>query len=698
MRRVAVVGSGIAGLAVAQGLALEARVTLFESDAWFGGHAHTVDVTLEGVTHGVDTGFLVFNERTYPQLIDLFARLGVVTAPSEMSFSVQSPATGWEWCGSDLNGVFAQRRNAISPRFWSMLADIVRFNRLTTALAQRGADAELDEAIGDFLDRYAFGSAFRDGYFLPMIGCIWSCPTDQMLRFPVGTMIRFCHNHGLIQLTNRPRWHTVRGGSTHYVARMLDSVSDKRQRTPVRALRRTNCATNAGVIVRTDAGEERFDDVVLASHPDQSLALLTDATADEQQVLGAIRYQANRVVLHTDASVLPQRRRAWAAWNYERAAERSREDSAVCLHYLINRLQPLPWRTPVIVSMNPLRPIRDENDPGRVDLLASGVRPRRAARAARARVDPGPLARLVLRRVDALRLSRRRADVGAGGGRGFAQAVGSAAAFTGLAGRRMTASALLATGRVRHLRLRPTLHGFDYRTYFLLLPLRRLRAQPDAALARNRFGLIAFHDTDHGDGRVDCLAWLEEQLANESVTDADGEVWLQTYPRVLGYAFKPVSFWYCHRRDGSLAAIVAEVNNTFGERHCYLLAGNDVGFGRELRARKVFHVSPFCRVEGSYRFRFARTEDRIVARIEHDDAQGPLLLTSVGGTLAPATAQRQWRAFFGQPLMTLSVIARIHWHALRLAIKRVPFFTKPQAPPSALSRGSDDAASSNSFV
>jgi uncharacterized protein len=353
-RRVAVVGSGVSGLGVAHALADQARVTLFESERWFGGHAHTVDVELDGVQHGVDTGFLVFNERTYPHLIKLFAQLGVETAPSEMSFSVQSPAAGWEWCGRDLNGVFTQRGNLASPRFWSMLADIVRFNRLTTTLAQR--DGELDEPIGDFLDRNRFGAAFRDGYFLPMIGCIWSCPTDQMLRFPVGTMIRFCHNHGLLQLANRPPWHTVRGGSKHYVEKMLASIADKRLATPVRAVRRLA----RGVLVQTDNREERFDDVVLAAHTDQSLALLTDASADEKQVLGAIRYQPNRVVLHTDVSVLPSRKRAWAAWNYERAADRSREDAAVCLHYLINRLQPLPWKTPVIVSMNPLRPLRED--------------------------------------------------------------------------------------------------------------------------------------------------------------------------------------------------------------------------------------------------------------------------------------------------------------------------------------------------
>jgi len=242
--------------------------------------------------------------------------------------------------------------------------------------------------------------------------------------------------------------------------------------------------------------------------------------------------------------------------------------------------------------------------------------------------------------------------------------------------------ALIATGVVRHRRLRPAAHAFQVPTYFLLLPMRHLRAEPNAALARNRFGVLSFHDRDHGDGRADALAWLEELLAAEGIADADGEVWLHTYPRVLGYVFKPVSFWYCHRADGSLAAIVAEVNNTFGERHCYLLAGPQLAFGRELRARKVFHVSPFCDVQGQYRFRFMRTADRTVACVDHDDEAGPLLITSVSGRLAPLTRRSARAAFFGVPMMSFGVIARIHWHALRLWIKRVPFFGKP-APPAA---------------
>ncbi|MGC4078589.1 MAG: DUF1365 domain-containing protein [Rubrivivax sp.] len=243
-----------------------------------------------------------------------------------------------------------------------------------------------------------------------------------------------------------------------------------------------------------------------------------------------------------------------------------------------------------------------------------------------------------------------------------------------------TPQALLGTGVVRHRRLKPAGHAFEYPTYFMLLPMRRLRAQPEAAVRRNRFGLVAFHDADHGDGRADSLAWLEELLAAEGIADADGEIWLHTYPRVLGYVFKPVSFWYCERRDGSLAAIVAEVNNTFGERHCYLLAGEDLRWGRELVARKVFHVSPFCRVEGRYRFRFLRTAERTVARIDHDDDEGPLLLTSVSGRLAPLTAAAARAAFFGMPMMSLGVIVRIHWQALQLWLKRVPFFSKPEPP------------------
>ena len=243
---------------------------------------------------------------------------------------------------------------------------------------------------------------------------------------------------------------------------------------------------------------------------------------------------------------------------------------------------------------------------------------------------------------------------------------------------------LIGTGVVRHQRLRPVAHAFEYPTYFLMLPMRALRHAPAAALPRNRFGLLSFHDRDHGDGRSDALAWLDELLRSEGIADADGEVWLQTYPRVLGYVFNPVSFWYCERADGSLAAILVEVNNTFGERHCYLLAGEHLAYGRDLQARKVFHVSPFSHVTGSYRFRFMRAPSpegaRCIARIDHEDAGGALLQTSLSGRLAPLTSASARAAFLGVPLMSFGVIARIHWQALRVWAKRMPYVKKP-APP-----------------
>jgi DUF1365 family protein len=245
---------------------------------------------------------------------------------------------------------------------------------------------------------------------------------------------------------------------------------------------------------------------------------------------------------------------------------------------------------------------------------------------------------------------------------------------------------MLGTGVVRHRRLRPRVNAFSYPTYFLMLPMRALGRSPAGDLVRNRFGLLSFHDKDHGDGSPDALAWVDALLQAEGIHEATGETWLQTYPRVLGYAFKPVSFWYCHRPDDSLAAIVVEVNNTFGERHCYLLAGPELGWGRQMQASKVFHVSPFCALQGGYRFRFMRTADRVVARVDHDDAQGALLETSVSGQLSPLTPRAVRAAFFGLPMMTLGVMARIHWQAWRLWRLRVPFVPKPAPPQRFVSR------------
>lgn len=255
---------------------------------------------------------------------------------------------------------------------------------------------------------------------------------------------------------------------------------------------------------------------------------------------------------------------------------------------------------------------------------------------------------------------------------------------------------MIGFGHVHHQRLRPRVHRFVYPTFHLLLPMQTLQSRPAAAgvLALNQSGFLSFWDSDHGDGRSPAqggaLAWLQEVLQSQNITDADGEIWLQCFPRVWGYSFKPVSFWYCQRKDGSLRAIVAEVNNTFGERHTYVL--DHPQYGMELYASKAFHVSPFCPVEGDYCFEFKRSGDdalgRIHVRIDYADAQGPLLLTGINSHLQPLTAATRRKALWKYPLMTVAVMARIHWHALLLWIKRAPFHSKPQPPVQPVSRSS----------
>ena len=363
--KIAIVGSGISGLAAAHALQGSAHITLFEAGSYFGGHTHTVDITLPtangAVTHGIDTGFLVFNERTYPQLIQLFADLGVETAKSDMSFSVQVPQKNGalEWSGSNLSTVFAQRSNLLNPRFWRMLGDLMRFNKLATSIAKSDIDAQLMQPLEEFLQTNNFSAEFRDWYLLPMLGCIWSCPTSQMLQFPVATMVRFCHNHGLLQVNDRPQWWTVAGGAKHYVEKIVANITDKRLNTPVHSIARNS----RGAHIVTNAGTERFDKVIIATHSDQALAMLQQPSLEEKKVLSAINYQANTAVLHTDASVLPQRKAAWAAWNYERIQRTPNQpDSAnVCLHYLINKLQPIPFEQPVVVTLNPTKPIAHEH-------------------------------------------------------------------------------------------------------------------------------------------------------------------------------------------------------------------------------------------------------------------------------------------------------------------------------------------------
>lgn len=359
--RVAVVGSGISGLSCAWLLSKHApdvkHVTLFEKDARLGGHSYTVDVTLEGITHPVDTGFLVFNDWTYPNLIALFRELGVKDAKSEMGFSVKLLGDDGrgrlEWAGSR---VLAQRRNLVKPRFWRMLVELLRFNREARALLAN--PSRVKGSLGQFLDERKFGREFRDWYLAPMAACVWSTPARKIDAFPLVRFLGFASNHGLLTVNDQPQWRTVDGGSREYVKRLAQGVHDVRTSSAVKHVTRDA----HGVRVTTEKGPESFDQVVLASHTDQSLKLLTDADDDEKRVLGAIPYQANTAVLHTDVRQLPDRKGAWSAWNYmawhpDSSRGASSLEGPVSLSYLINRIQPLPFKSQVIVTLNPLTPV-----------------------------------------------------------------------------------------------------------------------------------------------------------------------------------------------------------------------------------------------------------------------------------------------------------------------------------------------------
>ena len=351
--KIAVIGSGIAGLSSAWLLARQHQVCLFEANDYAGGHSNAVDVCLDGITHPVDTGFLVFNRQTYPNLTQLFSLLNVEIANTDMGFSVRLPAENLEWAGSSLSSLFAQKANIFKPRFWLMIADILRFNHHAHRLLQRAKDEQL--TLGQLLKAENYHAPFIDWYLLPMGAAIWSTPSEDMLNFPAESFLQFCINHGLLQINDRPQWLTVNNSSRQYVKRLCAGIGDVRLNTPVF---KVSARGEDGVMVSHQQGEELFDKVILATHSDQSLALLDTATAQEQAILSAIKYAPNVAYLHSDSSVMPRHKTAWAAWNYYNSAQ-DKARAPVAVTYWLNKLQPLPFKTDIFVTLNPPQAINE---------------------------------------------------------------------------------------------------------------------------------------------------------------------------------------------------------------------------------------------------------------------------------------------------------------------------------------------------
>ncbi|WP_194435319.1 NAD(P)/FAD-dependent oxidoreductase [Vibrio fluminensis] len=349
--KIAIVGTGISGLTCGYYLHKQHDITLFEANDYIGGHTATIDVELKGKSYAVDTGFIVYNDRTYPNFIRLMKEVGVQGLATEMSFSVSNQANGLEYNGHTISTLFAQKRNWLNPKFYKFILEILRFNKLVRERAEKDqlSACEDDKTLGEFLTEHGFSDYFSDNYILPMGAAIWSSTLADMRAFPLGFFARFFLNHGLLDVVNRPQWYVIKGGSKQYIPALTQGFVDRIQlNSPVERVTRDS----SGVNITVNGQTQRFDQVIFACHSDQALALLGDASFDEQKVLAPLAYQSNEVVLHTDSSLLPKRQAAWAAWNYRLNGSEREQLAPPTLTYNMNILQHIDSPETFCVSLN----------------------------------------------------------------------------------------------------------------------------------------------------------------------------------------------------------------------------------------------------------------------------------------------------------------------------------------------------------
>ena len=657
--RVAVVGSGVAGLLAAHVLSRRCRVTLVEADHRLGGHADTHVVEHGGQSFAIDTGFIVHNLRTYPHLLRLFDELGVPTQDSEMSMSVRSDETGIEYAGAlGLGGLFPTWRHLLRPSYLRMLAEIPRFHRMAKRLMRdEGDDVTRDETLGDFLERGEFTALFRTHFMESLVACVWSCDPSVALDYPARYLFAFLEHHGMLGVFGSPQWRTVTGGSREYVDRVATGLHEVRTGTKVTSL----LETPDGVELTDGNGQvDTFDAVVLATHPHQALAMLAEPTAAQREVLGAIQYSANTAQLHTDTSVLPRHPRARASWNYRRSA------GPVTVSYDLTRLQRLPVPedgTRFLVTLGGQDLVDQERVIDTMEYEHPVYTP--VSVAAQRRLPECDTDRVVL--------------AGAYHGWGFhedgARSGVEAARRLGVewtaGGSTWTPPPIEATSyetTIRHTRRTPIKRSFTHHQRTWLVDLDHLPDHGGLAPLKG-----SFEARDHlGDPGRTIKDNVERFLHLEGVATDGGRIVMAANARAFGYCFNPISVFWCHRRDGGLAGVVVEVHNTYGDRHAYLVHPD--GQGRA-RTAKQMYVSPFHGTDGHYEIAVPPPGERLHVSVTLHSSDGrredgAVFSASLDGT---ATTASPWRSAPASLRGSLLIRAHGIWlWARRLGIRPRP--------------------------
>jgi predicted NAD/FAD-binding protein/DUF1365 family protein len=647
-RRIAVIGSGVAGLTAAHVAAKRAHVTLYEADTRLGGHAdtHDVDDPDEGAL-AIDTGFIVHNERTYPTLLRLFAEVGVRTQPSEMSMSVCDQTTGLEYAGAlGLRGLFPSGRNLRRPAFLRMLTEVPRFHRRARALLEQPPGARRDQTLRDFLADGGFTSYFCRHFMEPLVAAVWSCDPEVALDYPARYLFEFLAHHGMLSVKGSPQWRTVVGGSREYVARVAAGLDEVRVGTKVTSVRET---ADAVEVTDGNGATASYDAVVIATHPDQALAMLQEPTSAQREALAAIPYADNLALLHTDTSVLPRAERARASWNFLRPRDRR---GAVTVTYDLTRLQRLPVRTHYLVTLGG----EDLVDPRTV-----------VARMEYAHPMYNPTSVAAQRRLPGANTSRL-AFAGAYHGWGFhedgARSGAAAAEHLGLSWDDPVAhEPRLYDAQIRHTRRRPFRRQFTHRSHVWVVDLDAL---PDHGL------LGRFEARDHlGAPDATIRANVDDLLAAHGIDLTGGQVLMAANARAFGNGFNPISVFWCFDSAGAPAGTIVEVHNTYGERHAYLVHPDDRG---RARVDKALYVSPFHGTDGWYDVVVPVPGDELQIAITLHTDDGATFSASLSGRRTTASARRAAPA-------AIRGAALIRIHGIWLWLRRLPVQPRPDDRP-----------------